>query len=128
MPELRAELDDALPDELAVGAGTAVFVPGWAYCPEGRIAELWLLVDGEPQPVMAHGMPRLDVFRALHPALDPYATTGYDHDPASLEDPLLLTYRRGFWGTARISAAAWAKVELWIRARREDGTVAKAQL
>ncbi len=128
MADLRAELDDALPDELAVGAGTAVFVPGWAYAPQGRIAELWLLVDGEAQPVMAHGMPRLDVFRALHPSLDPYATEGVDEDPDAPEDPLLLSYRSGFWGMARVRPGAGDAVALGLRARLADGTVVEAPL
>lgn len=128
MPDLRVELDDALPGDLAVGAGTAVFVPGWCYCPEQPVASLALLVDGAEQPVSAFGMPRLDVFRALHPALDPYATGGLAHDPQSPEDPLLLSYRSGFWGIAEIGPTAGPSVRLGLRARLADGTTVDAPL
>jgi hypothetical protein len=65
--DLHVHLDAALPVELAVGAGTALFVAGWCHCPRAWIRALSLVVDGEGRPVSAHGMPRLDVFRALHP-------------------------------------------------------------
>jgi glycosyltransferase involved in cell wall biosynthesis len=103
---LHVQLECDLPGELAVGAGTAVFVCGWCFCPEAAITGLSFVVDGEPQPVAAWGMPRLDPFRALHPTLDPFATTALERDAASTEDPELRSYRSGFWGVARFTAAA----------------------
>jgi glycosyltransferase involved in cell wall biosynthesis len=101
---LHVQLECDLPGELAVGAGTAVFVCGWCFCPEAPIAGLSLSADGEAQPLAAWGMPRLDPFRALHPTLDLFAAGGLDRDPASDDDPELRSYRSGFWGIARFRA------------------------
>ena len=62
---LTVQLDTPLPDALAVGAGTCLFVAGWCVADEGPIDALSVLVDGEERPVAAFGMPRLDVLRAL---------------------------------------------------------------
>ncbi len=67
MTGLHVQLDAPLPAELAVGAGTALFVAGWCAHTEAEIAAFALVVDGETQPVTAHGMPRLDVL-ARRPA------------------------------------------------------------
>ena len=64
-PQLDVRLDAPLPAELAVGRGTAVFLAGTCFAAGERVASLSLLVDGEERPAMAHGMPRLDVLRAL---------------------------------------------------------------
>jgi glycosyltransferase involved in cell wall biosynthesis len=103
---LQVQLECDLPGELAVGAGTAVFVCGWCFCPQHPIAELWFSVDGERQPVTARGMPRLDPFRALHPTLDPLAVGDLQRDPESAEDPELRSYRSGFWGLVRLRPGA----------------------
>jgi glycosyltransferase involved in cell wall biosynthesis len=126
--DLHVHLDAPLPSELAVGAGTALFVGGWCHCPRARIRALSLVVDGEAQPVSVHGMPRLDVFRALHPGLDPFATRGMASDPASTEDPLLLSYRSGFWGVARVAPREEGACDLLLRAELEGGGTADAQL
>jgi hypothetical protein len=115
-------LDTPLPRELAVGRGTAVFVCGTCFAAGARIDSLAFVVDGEDQPVMAAGMPRLDLLRALHPGLDPFATAGMAVDEASAEDPLLTSYRSGFWGFARIApreGTAPRRIEL--RVRFQDG-------
>ena len=78
---LDVRLDAPLPETLAVGAGTALFVCGTCFAPGGRVSALTLVVDGEEQPLLAHGMPRLDLLQA-------------EDDPAA--------YRAGFWGFARI--------------------------
>ena len=61
-PALHFSLDAPLPARLAVGGGTAVFVSGTCFCPTDRIRALAIVVDGDAQPVIAHGMPRLDFF------------------------------------------------------------------
>jgi len=123
------QLDVPLPAELGVGGGTALFVAGWCFCREERIRALFFVVDGEPQPAAAHGMPRLDVFRALHPGLDPYAATGLATDPASADDPNLLGYRSGFWGVVRVPPRAGAAArELGLRAELAGGGVAEVAL
>jgi glycosyltransferase involved in cell wall biosynthesis len=128
--ELYVQLDVPLPAEVAVGGGTAVFVCGWCFAPQAGIRSLTFVLDGEPQPVMAYAMPRLDPFRDLHPHLDPFATAGVELDPDSLEDPSLHSYRSGFWGMVRISAGAGAQTEceLSLSAQLDDGRPAAAQL
>jgi glycosyltransferase involved in cell wall biosynthesis len=114
---------------VCVGRGTALFVCGTCFCPESPVASLELLVDGEPQPVGAHSMPRLDFFASLHPQLDPYATPGLTSDPRSDGDPLLLSYRSGFWGLARIPPRTEdGDCELELRALLEDGRTVHAPL
>ncbi|MDQ6605544.1 MAG: glycosyltransferase [Actinomycetota bacterium] len=128
---LQVQLESELPREVAVGAGTALFICGWCFCPAGRIRSLSFLLDGQPQPVAAYGMPRLDPFRALHPDLDPYATSGLSTDPSSAADPLLLSYRSGFWGTVRLAGDAGeggGEFRLSLRAELEGGGEAGAEL
>jgi hypothetical protein len=105
---LEARLDAPLPGALAVGRGTAVFVCGTCFAPGGAIASLTLLVDGDEQPLMAHGMPRLDLLR----------TTG-----------IAASYRSGFWGLARVTPHRSAPyVELAVRARLRGGGERIAEL
>ena len=104
---LEVRLDAPLPEVLAVGRGTAVFVAGSCFAPGRPIASLALLVDGAEQPVMAHGMPRLDLLRATE-------------EPAS--------YRGGFWGLACIAARAGREVRIGLRARLRDGGELTAEL
>jgi glycosyltransferase involved in cell wall biosynthesis len=108
---LRLALDLPLPDEVAIGSGTALFVCGTCFHTEQRVRALSLTVDGEPQPVRAHSMPRIDHFRSLHPGVDPYALLA--------TDPRLHAYSSGFWGLAELGAGA---VELGLEAELDDGT------
>jgi hypothetical protein len=118
---LQVDLDAPLPAELAVGSGTALFVHGTCFDPAREICSLSFLVDGAEQPVSAHGMPRRDRFRALHPRLDRAAARGPRHDPDSPEDAALRSYHSGFWGLAKIAAPAGPAVELRLRARLRGG-------
>ncbi len=104
---LDTRLDATLPASLAVGRGTAVFVAGTCFAPRALIASLALLVDGEEQPLMAHGMPRLDLLRATE-------------DPAS--------YRSGFWGLARVAEGTHGDVRVGLRGRLSDGREVTAEL
>ena len=99
------DLDAPLPPELAVGKGTALFVAGTCFSPGETIASLALLVDGEEQPVMAHGMPRLETLHA--------------NDGEG--------YRSGFWGLARIGPRT-EPVALGLRACLAGGGEATAEL
>ncbi len=127
--ELRAGLDSRLPVELRVGAGTALFVCGWCFHPRAEVQGLSLLLDGEPQPVMAERMPRLDVFEALHPRLDPGQAARLPRDPDSPDDPELRAYRSGFWGIVWLKPRTHtAEVELGIRATLDGGADADATL
>ena len=126
---LHFQLESELPQELVVGAGTALFVCGWCYCPGADIRSLRLVVDGEPQEPITHGMPRLDPFTALHPTLDPFATGAMTRDPASAEDPELRSYRSGFWGIARIlGSRPDGECRLGLLAELGGGAAAAAEL
>ena len=124
--ELRLTLESALPDELAVGRGTALFLCGWCFCPRAAIESLAFVVGGVEQPAAAHAMPRLDPFRALHPAVDPYATADMNRDPESAEDPELRSYRSGFWGLVRVHPRPAGELMITLRARLAGGGVAEA--
>jgi glycosyltransferase involved in cell wall biosynthesis len=104
---LDVRLDAPLPETLAVGAGTALFVCGTCFAPGARVSALTLLVDGEEQPLMASGMPRLDLLQA-------------EGDPAA--------YRAGFWGFARIAPRAPGPLTLALRARPAGGGELDAEL
>ena len=122
---LTVALDAPLPLELKVGRGTALFVAGTCFHRDGAIQSLELVVDGGvPQPVAYHGMPRLDLFRTLHPQLDAFATDGVGHDPLSTADPWLHGYRSGFWGVAEIGPGPAGPHRLELRATLQDGAVA----
>jgi glycosyltransferase involved in cell wall biosynthesis len=125
---LYARLDAPLPRELSIGAGTALFVCGTCFHRDHKISSLSVLVDGVEQRVIAHGMPRLDLFRALHPGLDPYASARVSLDPEAIEDPHLRAYLSGFWGLARIPARTEANCELVLSARLHGGARATAPL
>jgi glycosyltransferase involved in cell wall biosynthesis len=127
---LQLRLDAPLPDELSEGPPNALFVCGWCFHAESKIAALGIVVNcGEPQPVMEHGMPRLDVLRAFHPGRDPYDTGGLERDPDSADDPLLHSYLSGFWGFARLPALrAGETCELTLRAELEGGGIAETEL
>ncbi len=125
---LNVRLDSPLPRELEVGGGTALFVCGTCFHRERRVRALSFVLDGRQQPVEALGMPRLDDFQALHPELDVFATDGLEIDPASPEDPNLLGYRSGFWGTVELERRPRGPFELLLRAELEDGRVATASL
>jgi GT2 family glycosyltransferase len=102
---LEVRLDAPLPAAVAAGEGTVVFVAGTCFAPDAQVASLELEVDGRPQPLLAHGMPRLDLPRALGA-------------PTS--------YRSGFWGLARLQEGGpWA---VGLRARLEGGEVRRAEI
>jgi glycosyltransferase involved in cell wall biosynthesis len=118
---LQYRLDAPLPSEIAVGEGTALFVCGSCFHSESRVRTLSFVLDGAEQQVARHGMPRLDLFRSLHPTLDPFATAGLELDEASPEDPRLNSYLSGFWGVVKIPPGSARTRELLLRARLENG-------
>jgi glycosyltransferase involved in cell wall biosynthesis len=129
MGRLQVNLDSPLPGAVSIGAGTALFVAGTCFDAERRITGLTLLVNGDPQPVMAHGMPRLDYLQVLHPALDQEDLEHMRADPLCAEDPNLHSYRSGFWGLARVTQACGSgDLELLLRARFDSGTVETVSL
>ena len=125
---LRVGLDVPLPGALAVGKGTALFVCGTCFHTDARIHSLAFVVAGVEQPVVAHSMPRLDYFASLHPGLDPFASRSLRSDPASEDDPLMYSYRSGFWGIVRVGPRVAESCELRLRARLVGGGEATAPL
>lgn len=113
-----------LPAELPAGRGDAVFIFGACFHPHREILNLEILVDGEPHAPTDFGLPRLDVFRRLHPNLgggeDPIPSVDRD----SLEDPEVRCYRSGFWGTVPIPARELgAETVVAVRAALAGGRV-----
>jgi GT2 family glycosyltransferase len=125
---LAVRLDAALPDELVVGGGTVLFIGGTCFHRDSRIKSLSLRVDGAEQSLNAHGMPRLDLFRSLHPAIDAFAVRPGHQDPSSEGDPHLHSYASGFWGTAQISPSPAPDCRLDLVARLADGREVIARL
>ena len=124
--DLVARLDTPLPQGLSVGAGNAVFVSGTCFHRSQAIRGLTLGPAGHEVPARAAGMPRPDLFEALHGDLDPLTADG---DPQSEEDPELRSYRSGFWGIVPLGPGdAGTAVELLARAKLTDGTSAIASL
>ncbi|MGH3672045.1 MAG: glycosyltransferase, partial [Pseudonocardiaceae bacterium] len=125
---LTVRLDAQPPRMLAIGEGTALFVYCICFHRDLRIRRLDFVLDGSEQPVEAHGMPRLDEFRELHPTVDVFATRGVELDAESPEDPHLHAYRSGFWGTVRIARRPAGLHQLLLRAQLEDGTAVTVPL
>ena len=115
---LMLRLDTPLPS-VPAGRGTAVFVSGACFHRREPVAELELLVDGTRHRLAAARMPRLDLFRMLHPS----------GGPASPDDPALRCYRSGFWATVPIEARDRpGTVELELAARLASGAEVVAPL
>ncbi len=112
-PDLDVRLDAPLPQSVTVGRGTALFVCGTAFSRSAPVDSLSFVVDGEAQPVSAHGMPRLDLFRTLG---------GTD------EDPHEHSYRSGFWGMVRLGPRTNGELDLSLRARLAGGGESDAEL
>src|SRR5215204_3885664 len=54
---LRTSPVNPVPERLAVGKGTAIFLDGLCSHPDGPVSDLRVSVDGAGHPVMATGMP-----------------------------------------------------------------------
>jgi glycosyltransferase involved in cell wall biosynthesis len=126
---LHVRLDSPLPAELGVGAGNALFVCGSCFHEGSEVQTVQFVVGEDLQPLMAHGMPRLDVFRAVHPALDPAETKGLDADPDSDGDPRFRSYLSGFWGILELGAReSDGVVNVGLRATLDGGASVDAGL
>ncbi len=126
---LRLEVESGLPGSLVAGQPTAVFLFGSCFHRHAAITGLSILVDGVATEATAHGAPRLDLFRSLHPHLGAGERPVPSSDPASTEDPEVRCYRSGFWATVRIPArAAGSEVTLGARAELEGGERAECEI
>jgi glycosyltransferase involved in cell wall biosynthesis len=126
---LDVTLDFRLPRALAVGEGTAVLCVGTCFHRHLPVRELAITVDGIRQRPTAQGMPRLDLFRSLHPTVLLDEAASLPRDPESPRDPELRCYRSGFWATIPIEApASPGELKLAAEARLAGGTTARAPL
>jgi len=110
-PELHFGIESELPREIEVGRGNLLTLYGWCFDSRQPIRRLEVLVDGEAQPLIAHGMPRPDVLHGLaESAVAPE-----------------LAYRSGFWGLVTLRELGEAReVEIGLRAKLAGGdTVSK---
>jgi glycosyltransferase involved in cell wall biosynthesis len=126
---LDVSLDLRLPRTLPVGEGTAVLCVGTCFHRHHPVRELAITVDGIRMRPTAQGMPRLDLFRSLHPTVPRDETASLPRDPESQRDPELRCYRSGFWATIPIEArASPGELKLAAEARLASGTTAQAPL
>jgi glycosyltransferase involved in cell wall biosynthesis len=126
---LDVALDLPLSRTLPVGDATAVFCVGACFHPHRRIESLAITVDGVRHRPTAQAMPRLDLFRSLHPTISLDEAASLRHDPQSPRDPELRSYRSGFWATIPIEPSERPReLEVGAEARLADGTTARAPL
>ena len=118
-----------VPSRLPAGRGDAIFVFGACFHPREEVAGLEVLVDGAPSPVTDFGLPRLDVFRTLHPNLGGGGPPVPPVDRDSLEDPEVRCYRSGFWATVPVAPREiGAETVLEVRAELASGAVELAEI
>jgi glycosyltransferase involved in cell wall biosynthesis len=127
--ELEVRLEAAVQSPLAVGRGNALVVWGTCFHSTQPIEELRVGVAGSEARVLAHGMPRPDLLAALHPALSLPVREGVVEDDASEQDPMLMSYRSGFWGIVPLEPVEEpTSAELGVTARLADGSRVSASL
>ena len=134
---LEVTLDFGLPRELAVGAGTTIFVYGACWHPDAGTRQLEVEVDGRSERAEELGMPRRDIYidgeRELLRALDPEADwlPPYRLSPAAVREPTERTtsYRSGFWAFVDLAPVAEPTAAVVsLRAILSDGRPARAEL
>ncbi|GIK78852.1 MAG: hypothetical protein BroJett022_25420 [Actinomycetes bacterium] len=118
-----------LPSTLPAGRADAIFVFGACFHPHEEVTGLEILVDGAPRAVTDFGLPRLDVFRRLHPNLGGGEPPVPPEDRDSLEDPEVRCYRSGFWATVPLPARELgSETALAVRAALGSGAEAVAEI
>jgi len=121
--DVELDLEIPPPDVVPAGRATAVFCSGTCFHRLQPMDRLEIVVDGVPHRPTAWGMPRLDLFRALHPSIAQGEEQLKERDPLSGEDPECRSYRSGFWAILPLPAReAGATVELRLAIELADGT------
>lgn len=110
-------LERPLPVTLTRGRATALYLYGTCFHRFADLAGMEILVDGRASAADAFAMPRLDLFRSLHPQLGSGERPVPAADPASPEDPEVRAYRSGFWATPTVPAPGPGQEEVAIDAR-----------
>jgi glycosyltransferase involved in cell wall biosynthesis len=112
-PLLFAKLEAGIPERLPLGKGNALFVSGWCYHRERKIIGLGIRAGPSEHRVLAHSMPRSDVYAARDKASDPH---GY-------------RYRSGFWAIVPLEpATAGAPADIELLATLSTGDVSTKRL
>jgi len=128
-PGLRVDLEFPLPRRLPTGRGTALLCFGTCFHSHQAVEALEIVADGVRHRPDSSRMPRLDLFRRLHPSLSTTADGSAETDPSSIEDPEVRCYRSGFWSTIPVEPRRRpGGIALRLDARLSDGTTASAEL
>jgi hypothetical protein len=123
-PDLVVNLETALPASVPAPSATALFCFGTCFHRRDDVTALAIEVDGRRHPASAHGMPRPDLFAALHPRLGGSTR----RDPTSADDPGVRCFRSGFWATASIEAREPGTLDVSLVARLGRGGERSAPL
>lgn len=118
---LFVRADPTLPAELPAGTSTAILCSGSCFHPRQQIERLELRVGARRHTPGAWRMPRMDLFRELHPAARAAGAEPPPADPDSVADPELRCYRSGFWATIPIEALGPESVLIEVVANLEGG-------
>jgi len=112
-PELQLRIESDLPREIAVGRGNLLLLHGWCFHARRPIRHLEVMLDGDAQPLLAHGSPRPDVARGPAASIDDQATA----------------YRSGFWGLVALREVVEPRdAEIRLAARLAGGESASRQV
>src|SRR4051794_34990925 len=127
--DLEVDLEVPLPETIPAGRATAVFCFGTCFHRRQAVERLEIIVGGVAHEPTAWGMPRLDLFRALHPSIAKGEEPLKERDPLSGDDPECRSYRSGFWATVPVAPHdAGTTVELRVAVELGDGTRTGAPL
>ena len=112
-PLLFAKVEASIPERLPLGKGNALFVSGWCYHRERKIVALGIRAGPSEHRILAHSMPRSDVYAGRDQRTDP-------HD---------YRYRSGFWTILPLEpVAAATSAELELVATLSSGEVSTKPL
>jgi len=126
-PEIEVEIETHLPEAIPAGRATALFVYGSCFHRRKAVRGLEVAVAGRRWKAVS-GMPRLDLFKSLHPLI-PDGEVTETHDAGSLEDPELRSFRSGFWATVDVpELPAGSEFGLEVVLTLEDGSEATAEV
>ncbi|MGH2993283.1 MAG: glycosyltransferase [Solirubrobacterales bacterium] len=127
--DIELKLDTALLRAVPAGRATAIFCLGSCFHRRQPIDRLEIVVDGRTHRPTAFRMPRLDLFRDLHPTFGVEGSGSVSRDADSDADPEVRCYRSGFWATIPLEATArCGEIEVSVRALLADGRNASAAL
>ncbi len=116
-------METALSAGLPAGCETAVFVYGSCFHRHLDVRRIEV-VAGDSATRITHGMPRNDLYQALH-RLD---LDGPDSRSGRREDSARRTFRSAFWGIAPVRMPAAGALEVVLAVELSDGSSAQMRL